>query len=101
MIDSDPFALEVENEDIIVCWRDQTRACSADCAAFDSRAESDERFRPCLILNLQRQQSHALTNLAKALEIDIGESQKRQKLRDQLEMRVRDVANLPAPPEVK
>lgn len=102
---------EVE-EQLLVCWKDANRACGPDCIAYDHRAEDNERYRPCLLLNVQRQQANALVNLANEMkrrndfckskadrenEKMAGVWEQFRKFRQQQE----EVDKLPDPPEIK
>lgn len=93
------------DEELAVCWRDNNRACGDDCVAFDDRIEEDPRYRPCIVLNVYRQQSNALANLANAIKALAGPSSdemaKVMKQFQEFQQRKQAVDDLPEPPEIK
>lgn len=91
---------DIVDEQIQVCWRDNNRACGTDCVAYDDRSINDARFKPCIMINVQRQQSNALANLSntlKSLLVPVS------KMFEQFQkFRQKQVAeDLPGPPEIK
>ena len=87
-------------EKVVICWKDHNRVCGDECAAFDGRIEQDERFRPCLLLNLERQNTNTWSNISGQLAAlsrlfqQYAEKGFRQKLQQEIE-------KLPKPPEIR
>lgn len=108
MIDEELFPDDVE-EGVSVCWRDAARACGEDCTAFDDRFEEDPRFRPCLLLNIQRQSSKSYSIIAQELrrlndagdKVDSAASEALAKRREADAYADYIKENSPLPPEIK
>ena len=99
---------EVADEQLAVCWRDNNRACGTDCVAYDDRAMEDERFKPCLLLNIQRQQANSLGKLSAAAskifeiveKVDDKATESLVKKREAEEY-AQKIKEMPSPPEIK
>jgi len=59
---------EEGNETALFCWKDTTRGCGPDCVAFEERCQEDQRFSPCILLNVRRQEAKALSAIAVELQ---------------------------------
>jgi len=46
-------APEIDVADM-VCWTSSMRTCSSACVAWDERAQGDEKYSSCMVLNLAR-----------------------------------------------
>ena len=100
-----------ENVKILLCWRNPTFTCDESCSAFDERALNDDRFRPCLLLNVQRQQANALVKLASEVQRWNNDNSKASARREEETSKVVEYfekfrkqmehTELPPPPEIK
>lgn len=67
--DQNPFVSDdVVDESEQTCWRDSGRMCGDDCVAYDEKCETDPRWLPCMLLNIQRAQARSFSNIATELK---------------------------------
>ena len=69
MTEENPFTDDLgDDEQVIYCWRDTSRACNVDCVAFDERSLGDERFNACILINIKRADSKSLSMIGTQLK---------------------------------
>ena len=69
MTEENPFTDDLgDDEQVIYCWRDTSRACNVDCVAFDERSLGDERFNACILINVKRADSKSLSLIGTQLK---------------------------------
>jgi hypothetical protein len=57
-----------ENESLMSCWKDGTRACSEECVAYEDKVEEDHRYNPCMLINMARGAKASVALIAKELK---------------------------------